>query len=83
MHVHVFVGVHAMCVQVPAGSRWEGRTPGTGVTGGGEPPGGLWKLNLGPLQEQEVLLDAEASLLFPDWHLYACAFLCFRPAQIW
>lgn len=27
MHVYVFVGVHAMCMEVPSGSKTERRTP--------------------------------------------------------
>jgi hypothetical protein len=37
-------------------------SPGTGVTHGLEPPCGCWELNLGPLQEQPVLLTTEPSL---------------------
>ena len=33
--------------------------PGTGVTDDCEPPYGCWEWNLGPLQEQPVLLTAE------------------------
>ena len=32
------------------------RFPGTGVTGGFEPPCWCWELNLGTLKEQPVLL---------------------------
>ena len=35
------------------------RSPGTGVTDGCEPPYGYWESNLGPLEEQQVLLKAE------------------------
>jgi hypothetical protein len=35
--------------------------PGTGITNGCKPPDGCWKLNLGPLEEQPVLLTAEPS----------------------
>lgn len=38
------------------------RFPGTGVTDDCEPLGGFWDLNLGPLQEQNVLLTNEPSL---------------------
>lgn len=37
-------------------------TLGTGVTVDFEPPLGCWELNLGPLQEQPMLLNAESSL---------------------
>ena len=41
----------------------EGVEPsGTGFTDGCEPPYESWELNLGPLQEQQVLLEAEPSL---------------------
>jgi hypothetical protein len=36
--------------------------PETGVTCGCELPYGCWELNLGPLQEQPVLLTMEPSL---------------------
>jgi hypothetical protein len=32
------------------------------ITDGCEPPRGCWELNLGPLEEQPVLLTAEPSL---------------------
>ena len=35
---------------------------GTGVTDDGEPPCGCWMPNLGPLEEQPVLLTSEPSL---------------------
>jgi hypothetical protein len=38
------------------------RVPGTGVTDSCEPPCGCLELNLGPLEEQSVLLTAEPSL---------------------
>lgn len=34
---------------------------GTGVTDGYEPPCGCWELNLGPLEEQPVLVTIELS----------------------
>lgn len=37
--------------------------PGIGVMVGCEPPYGFWELNLGLLQEQQVLITAEPSLL--------------------
>ena len=36
-------------------------SPGTEVTDGCEPPGGCWESNLGPLEEQSVLLTPEPS----------------------
>jgi hypothetical protein len=38
------------------------RFPATGVTDSCELPCGFWELNLGPLEEQSVLLTAEPSL---------------------
>lgn len=38
----------------------------TGVTGCSEPSCGCWDLNLGPLQEQSVILTSEPSLLPQD-----------------
>jgi hypothetical protein len=37
-------------------------SPGKGVTDNHKLPWSCWELNLGPLQEQQVLLIAEASL---------------------
>lgn len=37
-------------------------TPATGVLGAYELPCGYWQWNLGPLQDQQVLLTAEPSL---------------------
>ena len=52
-HVHV----------VPMEARDGGsvRSPGTGVIDGCEPPCGCWESNLGPLEEQQMLLTAEPS----------------------
>ena len=49
------------------------RFPGAGVTDSCEPPCGCWELNLGPLEEQPVLIDAEQSLQPPD--LFVCSFV--------
>ena len=38
------------------------RSLGTGVTDSCEQPCGCWELNLGPLEEQEMLLTTEPSL---------------------
>jgi hypothetical protein len=35
-----------------------------------EPPCGCWNLNLGPSEEQSVLLTAELSLQPHSWHFY-------------
>lgn len=43
-------------------------SPGTGVTDGCKLPCRCWKWNLGPLQEQSMLLTAEPSLC--PWELY-------------
>ena len=49
--------------------------PGTGVTDNCEPPCGCWELNLGPLQEQQVLLTSEWSLKAPIYPLIVLLFL--------
>lgn len=46
-----------------------------GVTEACESPGVVLKLNLGPLQEHQWLLDAQLSFLFLDQHSYACTSL--------
>ena len=51
--------MHAWCLRKP--EKGIG-FPGTGVTDGREPPCGCWGLNLGPLEEQPVLLIAEPPL---------------------
>ena len=38
------------------------KSPRTEVTDGFEPPHGYWESNLGPLEEQPVLLSTEPSL---------------------
>lgn len=38
--------------------------PGTGITEDGQPPYGCWEPNLGPLQEQQVLLTTYFFLYF-------------------
>jgi hypothetical protein len=50
------------CMQRPQRPEEGSETPGTGVTGGCEPPWGCWELNTGPLEEQPVLLTTEPSL---------------------
>ena len=50
-----------VCI-VPAEARRGAGSPGTGATGGCEPPCRCWEPNLGPLQEQPVLLPAEPPL---------------------
>ena len=48
------------------------RFPKAGVAGGCELQCQCWELNLGPLQEQQVLLTAEPSLQPPGMvHFYA------------
>lgn len=52
-----------ICVWVPQRPAECMGSPEAGVTGGCELPaaGGCWKLNPGPLEEQQVLLAAEPS----------------------
>jgi hypothetical protein len=53
LHVHLFEGA---------------RSPGTEVTDSCELPCGCWELNLGPLEEQPVLLTMEPSLQLRGMH---------------
>lgn len=50
------MGVSSVCMSVPDAHRYTIRSPGPGLTDSCELPCGCWKLNLGPLQEQQVLL---------------------------
>jgi hypothetical protein len=53
------------------------RSPGTGVTGWWKLPCGCWELNLGPLEEQSVLLTTELSFQPLDPTIYSCGvFVC-------
>ena len=56
------------------------------IIDGCEPPCGCWELNLGPLEEQSVLLTCEPSLQLPslflgcdiadiDWHQHLFVYL--------
>lgn len=47
------------CMQSPQRPAEGIRSPGTGVTDGYKPPCVFWELNLGPLEEQWVLLTTE------------------------
>lgn len=49
--------VYGTCVPVKA--QRECWMPGTGITGGYEPPWSCWELNLGPLLKQTLLLTTE------------------------
>jgi hypothetical protein len=51
-----------MCLQYPCRSEEGIGFPGTEVTDGCELPRVYWELNLGPLEEQSVLLTTEPSL---------------------
>ena len=53
---------HIRACPVPSEASEGHQIPGTGVIDGCETPCGCWELNLGPLQEQPVLLTAEPSL---------------------
>ena len=52
----------SMCA-VPIEAREGVRSPRTGVTGGCELPCGCWELNSGPLEEEHVLLNNQATTL--------------------
>ena len=54
--------MHHMHAMHPGRSKKGVRSPGAGVTGGCESPCECWELNLGSLQEQQVLLPAEPAL---------------------
>jgi hypothetical protein len=56
MHTHISAGTR---------SEEEVGSPGSGVKDKCEPSCGCWELNPGPLEEQTVLLAAEASLQPP------------------
>ena len=50
---------HAWCLQRP--EECVTAHPGTRVTDGYESPGGWWGLNLGPLEQQPLILATESS----------------------
>lgn len=54
--------VHPMHAQCPKRPEEGVPSPGTGVANGCEPACGHWKLILGPLQEQHVILITEPSV---------------------
>jgi hypothetical protein len=43
-------------------------SPGSGITDGAELPCGCWELNLGPLEEQSVLLTIEHLFIPKDMY---------------
>jgi len=64
-YLYVCMHVHPVCAWCLRRSEEGIRSPGTGDKEGCEPPCGFWELNLGPLQEQQVLLTTEPSLQPP------------------
>ena len=71
--------VHCVClVSMPAESV---TSPGTGVTDGCEPPCMCWELNLGPLEEQSVLLTTKPSLHSLIFIFKQIFFLFFFPVE--
>jgi hypothetical protein len=60
--------------------------PGTGVTDRRELPCECWESNLGPLQEQEVFLTTEPSLLSPllrfTYFYFVCMNVCMHAYEI-
>lgn len=64
----LFIWVPHACL-APAGARRGHWVPGTIITDGCEPPYGPWKLNLGPLPEQQVLRALEPSIFPPPLFL--------------
>ena len=55
--------LHAcMCTESPCSPEEGAESPGTGVKGGCELTCACWEPNLGPLQEQQMLLTTESSL---------------------
>ena len=61
-YMSVYYHVHAWYPQRSQRSEESVRSSGTGATDSCEPPYGCWELNLGPLEEQPVLLADELSL---------------------
>lgn len=53
------------CMQYLCRTRRGFTYPGTGVRGGCNLPCGFWKLNLGPLEEQTMLLDPQNNSAIP------------------
>jgi hypothetical protein len=49
-------------MQCPQRPEEDTRAPKSGITDGCEPPSGWWELNLGLLQELQVLLATKLSL---------------------
>ena len=70
-----------MCTCVlPAYQFEDARSSGTRVTDSCELSCGCWRLNLGPLEEQPVLLTAEPSFqpLFIDFYVYLYLYIFFN-----
>ena len=56
LKIYLFIWVHCSCLQMHQ------KRASDPITNGYEPPCGCWELNLGPLEEQPVLLTLELSL---------------------
>ena len=70
-------------IQDPAGVRKVTVSPVTRVTEGYDTPCGCWEMNLGPLQEQQVLvlLAAEPPFLPQSWLIFAVTPLILGPIK--
>lgn len=51
-----------VCAWYPQRPEEGARSPEMGITDTWDPPSECWELNLGPLQEQQMLLTAKSSL---------------------
>jgi hypothetical protein len=58
LSIHLFISLSTLFAFMPAIQK-RASDP---ITDGFEPPCGCWELNLGPLEEQSVLLPTEPSL---------------------
>lgn len=61
----LLVCVYTTCMQYLCRTRRGFRSLGNGVRGGCNLPCGFWKLNLGPLEEQTVLLEPQDNSAIP------------------
>lgn len=73
-----------ICMQCPWTSEDGVRSPGTGFTGGCELSCGCWDPNLGPLQEQQVVLALGSVFQPQEWVLSSTAHvLILLRAAVW
>lgn len=60
--VILYVHLYTMYIQCPQGPEEGIGSPGAGVTDCYKLPSGCWRLNTGPLEEQQVVFTAKPSL---------------------